>query len=137
MIIMLITITTQFWFFINFFLYISIWQMLLLSSFIINNRDAVLAAKEKRQSVFPKERAFQMCSVICHPEERLYHHHSKKINELHRFDAQQAHRFHGAFVWNMCLLSVVSLPIIPGSRRKNRQESRRHHSQRLHRSSYW
>lgn len=68
----------------------------------------------KQQNVFPKERAFQMCSVICHPEERAYHHHFKKINELHRLDAQQAHRFHGAFVLNICLLSVVFSQIILG-----------------------
>lgn len=53
-----------------------------------------------------------MCSVICHPEEKVYHHHCKKINELHQLDAQQAHRFHKAFVLNICLLSVVSSPII-------------------------
>lgn len=69
---------------------------------------------KKRQNVFPKERAFQMCSVICHPEERVYHHCFKKINELHRLDAQQAHRFHRAFVLNICLLSVVSSHIILG-----------------------
>lgn len=62
----------------------------------------------------PKERTFQMCSVICHPEERAYHHHFKKINELHLLDAQQAHRFHGAFVSSICLLSVVSSQIILG-----------------------
>lgn len=69
---------------------------------------------KKKQNVFPKERAFQMCSVICHPEERVSHHHFKKINELHRLDAQQARRFHRAFVSNMCLHSVVSSQIILG-----------------------
>lgn len=53
-----------------------------------------------------------MCSVICHPEERAYHRRFKKVNELHRLDAQQACRFHEAFVLNMCLLSGVSSPII-------------------------
>ena len=69
---------------------------------------------KKQQNVITEEKAFQMCSVICHPEERAYHHHFKKINELHRLDAQQAHRFHGAFVLNICSLSVVSSKIIVG-----------------------
>lgn len=69
---------------------------------------------KKQQNVFPKEWAFQMCSVICHPEERAYHHHFKKVNELHLLDEQQAHRFHGAFVLHICLLSVVSSQIILG-----------------------
>lgn len=55
-----------------------------------------------------------MCSVICHPEERVYHHRFKKVNELHQLDAQQAHRFHEAFVLDICLLSVVSSQIILG-----------------------
>lgn len=55
-----------------------------------------------------------MCSVICHPEERVYHRRFKKVNELHCPDAQQARRFHEAFVGNMCLLSSVSSLIIQG-----------------------
>ena len=57
-------------------------QSMLLFFPLIQNKDAMQGSK-KRQNVFPKERVFQMCSVICHPEERVYHHRFKKINELH------------------------------------------------------
>lgn len=88
-------------------------QSMLLFFPLTQNKDAMQGSK-KRQNVFPKERVFQMCSVICHPEERVYHHRFKKINELHWLDAQQAHRFHRPFVLNICLLSVVSSQIILG-----------------------
>lgn len=80
---------------------------------LTQNKDAMQGSK-KRQNVFPKERVFQMCSVICLPEERVYHHRFREINELHWLDAQQAHRFHRPFVLNICLLSVVSSQIILG-----------------------
>lgn len=69
---------------------------------------------KKRQNVFPKEETLKMCSVICHPEERVYHHRFKKVNELHRLDEQQACRFREAFVLNICLFSVASSQIILG-----------------------